>query len=212
MARSPPRRIRRPRPGARTAAPCPACSCGSPTTAGCCCRRERKGNLELSSPSVFDGYLDRPDLQEETFTSDGWYRTGDLATLDDDGFLRITGRVKDIINRGGEKLPVSEIEQLLHTHPAIADVALVAMPDPRLGERACAFVRLVPEQTLDFGGLQEFLERSGVSKHYWPERLELLAEIPRNAVGKVQKFVLRERAAELTPQTGAGVSPPGATT
>ena len=165
-----------------------------------------EGNLELSSPTVFDGYLGRPDLQEETFTADGWYRTGDLATIDDDGFLRITGRVKDIINRGGEKLPVSEIEQLLHTHPAIADVAIVAMPDPRLGERACAFVRLAPEQTLDFRGLQEFLEQSGVSKHYWPERLELLAEIPRNAVGKVQKFMLRERAAELTPQTGSAAS------
>jgi cyclohexanecarboxylate-CoA ligase len=163
---------------------------------------DAEGNLELSSPTVFAGYLDRPDLDAETFTADHWYRTGDLATIDDDGFLRITGRVKDIINRGGEKLPVSEIEQLLHTHPAIDDVAIVAMPDPRLGERACAFVMLAPGATLDFAGMQDFLDRHDVSKHYWPERLELVQEIPRNTVGKVQKFILRERAAGLTPQTG----------
>ncbi|MFI5086629.1 MAG: AMP-binding protein, partial [Actinomycetales bacterium] len=167
-----------------------------------------EGNLELSSATVFDGYLGRPMPDEETFTADRWYRTGDLATIDDDGYLRITGRVKDIINRGGEKLPVSDLEQLLHTHPAIADVAIVAMPDARLGERACAFVRLAPERTLDFRSMQEFLDAAGVSKHYWPERLEPVAEIPRNAVGKVQKFILRELAADLAPQAGAGIPRP----
>ncbi len=161
---------------------------------------DAEGNLELTSPTVFDGYLDRPDLDAETFSADGWYRTGDLATIDDEGYLRITGRVRDIINRGGEKLPVAEIEQLMHTHPAIADVAIVAMPDARLGERACAFVRLVPGAELGFEALQDFLDEHGVSKHYWPEQLELLAEIPRNPVGKIQKFVLRERAALLTPE------------
>ncbi|WP_434619535.1 3-phosphoshikimate 1-carboxyvinyltransferase [Arthrobacter sp. A5] len=162
---------------------------------------EAEGNLELTGPTVFDGYLDRPELAAETFSSDGWYRTGDLATIDDEGYLRITGRVRDIINRGGEKLPVAELEQLLHTHPAIADVAIVAMPDARLGERACAFVRLAPGAELSFSGLQRFLQHSGVSKHYWPERLEPIDEIPRNPVGKIQKFVLRERAAHLVPQT-----------
>ncbi|MCZ2404745.1 3-phosphoshikimate 1-carboxyvinyltransferase [Paenarthrobacter sp. Z7-10] len=162
---------------------------------------DAEGNLELNSPTVFTGYLDRPDLEAETFTPDRWYRTSDLATIDDEGYLRITGRVRDIINRGGEKLPVSEIEQLMHTHPAVADVAIVAMPDPRLGERACAFVRLAAEKDLDFPALQAFLAEHGVSKHYWPERLELVDSIPRNAVGKVQKFLLRERAALLTPQT-----------
>lgn len=166
------------------------------------------GNLEISSATVFDGYLDRPGPAAETFTTDGWYRTGDLATLDDDGYLRITGRVKDIINRGGEKLPVYEIEQLLHTHPAIDEVAIVAMPDARLGERACAFATLVPGASLDFAGMQAFLDGHGVSKHYWPERLELVDAIPRNIVGKVQKFVLRERAAKLSPHTGRGTPPP----
>lgn len=156
-----------------------------------------EGNFELKSATVFEGYLDRPELNEETFSSDGWYRTGDLATIDDEGYVRITGRVKDIINRGGEKIPVSEIEQLLHTHPAIDDVAIVAMPDARLGERACAFITVPDGGEFTFAQLQDFLDSNGVSKHYWPERLEIIETIPRNAVGKVQKFLLREQADRL---------------
>lgn len=165
-----------------------------------------EGNFELNSPTVFDGYLNRPDLQAETFTSDRWYRTGDLATIDDEGYLRITGRVKDTINRGGEKVPVSEIEQLLHTHPAVSDVAIVAMPDERLGERACAFVVLDDGADLGFPQLQTFLDEHSVSKHYWPERLEVIDAIPRNAVGKIQKFLLRERAAHLLPQRSIDIT------
>jgi non-ribosomal peptide synthetase component E (peptide arylation enzyme) len=125
-----------------------------------------------------------------------------LATIDGDGFLRLTGRVKDIINRGGEKVPVAEIEQLLHEHPAVAEVAIVAMPDERLGERACAFVVRDP----DFGGefglaeVREHLDAHEVSKHYWPERVEIVAEMPRTPSGKIQKFVLRERAKGLRPE------------
>jgi 3-phosphoshikimate 1-carboxyvinyltransferase len=159
-----------------------------------------EGNLELSGPTVFDGYLERPDLTAEVFTGDGWYKTGDLATLDDDGFLRITGRVRDIINRGGEKIPVSEVEQLLYQHPAVDDVAIVAMRDVRLGERACAFVVLAKDRTLSFAQMQRFLDEHEVSKHYWPERLEIIEAIPRNAVGKIQKVLLREQAAQLKPQ------------
>ena len=159
-----------------------------------------EGNFELTGPTVFEGYLDRPDLTAEVFTADGWYRTGDLATIDDEGYLRITGRVRDVINRGGEKIPVSEIEQLIYTHPSVDDVAIVAMPDERLGERACAFVTLAPGGKLTFSALQRFLDEHEVSKHYWPERLEIIAEIPRNAVGKIQKFLLREQAAGLKPQ------------
>jgi len=157
-----------------------------------------EGNFELSSPTMFDGYLDRPDLTDDVFTEDGWYRTGDLATVDEKGFLSITGRVKDVINRGGEKIPVVEIENLLYQHPLVTDVAIVAMPDERLGERACAFV--VPAaggERLDFTAMQQALDKAGVSKYYWPERLESIAELPRNAVGKVQKNVLREQAAAL---------------
>ena len=159
-----------------------------------------EGNFELSGPTVFRGYLDRPDLSAEAFAADGWYRTGDLARIDDDGYLRITGRVRDVINRGGEKVPVSEIEQLLYRHEAVDDVAIVAMPDERLGERACAFVVLAAGHRLSFTRMQQYLDENRVSKSYWPERLEVVDELPRNAVGKVQKFLLREQAATLKPQ------------
>ena len=168
-----------------------------------------EGNFELDSPTVFDGYLDRPDLTKEVFTEDGWYRTGDTAVLDTSGFLRITGRVRDIINRGGEKIPVAEIEQLLYRHPLVQDVALAAMPDDRLGERACAFIVPVPGARPGLTELTAFLDSHQVSKHYWPERLELLEAIPRNAVGKVQKFLLRAQARSWT--TPAGAPPPPAT-
>ncbi|MFJ4921497.1 3-phosphoshikimate 1-carboxyvinyltransferase [Streptomyces sp. NPDC088725] len=158
-----------------------------------------EGNFELRSPTVFDGYLGGPELTAEVFTDDGWYRTGDLATLDQSGFLRITGRVKDVINRGGEKVPVAEIEQLLFAHPAVEDVAVVAMPDDRLGERACAFVVLEDGAALEFAAMRRYLDEHQVAKQYWPERLERLAELPRNPVGKVQKFALRERARGLRP-------------
>lgn len=160
-----------------------------------------EGNFELRSPTVFDGYLGRPDLTAEVFTEDGWYRTGDLATIDGSGFLRITGRVKDVINRGGEKIPVAEIEQLLFAHPAVDDVAVVAMPDERLGERACAFVVGKDGAELGFDAMCRYLDEHQVAKQYWPERLEPIATLPRNPIGKVQKFELRERARGLRPHT-----------
>ncbi|MFG7945374.1 3-phosphoshikimate 1-carboxyvinyltransferase [Streptomyces cacaoi] len=165
-----------------------------------------EGNYEILTPTVFDGYLERPDLTAEAFTADGWYRTGDLATIDASGFLRITGRVKDVINRGGEKIPVAEVEQLLHDHPAVEDVAVVAMPDERLGERACAFVVVGDDGPgLGFEEMQKYLDTHQVAKQYWPERLETVAgALPRNEVGKIQKFVLRERARGLRPQREEG--------
>jgi cyclohexanecarboxylate-CoA ligase len=157
-----------------------------------------EGNFEFASPTLFGGYLERPDLTADVFTDDGWYRTGDLAYVDEDGYLHITGRVKDVINRGGEKIPVVEIENLLYQHPLVADVAIVAMPDPRLGERACAFVvNAKADAGLEFTAMQEYLDAHGVSKYYWPERLEHIDELPRNAVGKIQKNLLRETAAKL---------------
>jgi acyl-coenzyme A synthetase/AMP-(fatty) acid ligase len=158
----------------------------------------REGNYELLSPTLFLGYLDRPDLTAEVFTADGWYKTGDLGIVDADGFLHVTGRVKDVINRGGEKIPVVEIENLLFTHPRVKDVAIVAMPDLRLGERACAYVVTADgQEPLGFGEMQEFLAAARVSKYYWPERLEAIDTLPRNPVGKIQKNLLRERVAAL---------------
>jgi cyclohexanecarboxylate-CoA ligase len=161
-----------------------------------------EGHFQVTSRCLFERYLDRPDLTAAAITADGWYRTGDLATIDGDGFLRLTGRVKDIINRGGEKVPVAEIEQLLHEHPAVAEVAIVAMPDERLGERACAFVVRDPDATGDFGlaEVREYLESREVSRHYWPERVERIDAMPRTPSGKIQKFVLRERANGLRPE------------
>ena len=101
--------------------------------------------------------------------------------------------MRDVINRGGEKVPVVEVEQLLYRHPAVREVAIVAMPDERLGERACAYVVLEPGAELDFGAMQRHLETSGLAKPYWPERLELVPELPRTPSGKIQKFVLREQ-------------------
>jgi 3-phosphoshikimate 1-carboxyvinyltransferase len=155
----------------------------------------QEGNFEITNTCLFEGYLDHPEWTAAAMTPDGWYRSGDLAVIDESGYVRITGRVKDVINRGGEKVPVAEIEQLLHTHPAIRDVAIVAMPDERLGERACAYV--VAAGDIDFAGMQRFLDSRKVAKHYWPERLEIIDELPQNPAGKVQKFILREWARQL---------------
>ncbi|WP_420811627.1 AMP-binding protein [Nocardia mangyaensis] len=153
-----------------------------------------EGNLEIDSPTCFQGYLGRADLTRQAFTTDGWYRTEDLAVIDEAGFVHLTGRVKDVINRGGEKVPVVEIENLLHEHPSIDDVAIVAMPDQRLGERACAFAVLNPGTDLTFHDMVSYLREHQVAQHYWPEHLELIDLLPRNAAGKTQKHVLREMA------------------
>lgn len=162
----------------------------------------REGHFQILSPTMFQGYLDDPPATAAAFTADGWYRTGDLAMIDAAGFLHVTGRVKDVINRGGEKVPVAELEQLLYGHEAVQDVAIVAMPDERLGERACAFVVAREPRRFDFQAMCAFLDQNKVAKPYWPERLELLAELPRTPSGKIQKYLLRERARSLQPPTG----------
>ncbi|HEY6326005.1 MAG TPA: 3-phosphoshikimate 1-carboxyvinyltransferase [Candidatus Cybelea sp.] len=160
-----------------------------------------EGHFEVRSPTMFDGYADHADWTAAAFTRDGWFRTGDLGVMDESGYIRITGRLRDVINRGGEKIPVAEVEQLLGDHPAIADVAIVAMPDARLGERACAFVALRQGARLDFDQMQHYLDACQVAKHYWPERLEIVTALPRTPSGKVQKYVLRERAKSLRPSS-----------
>jgi cyclohexanecarboxylate-CoA ligase len=157
-----------------------------------------EGNFEVLTPTLFEGYLNRPELTADALTADGYYRTGDLARIDADGYLRITGRIKDVINRGGEKVPVVEVEQLLYSHPAVREVAIVAMLDQRLGERACAFVVLEPGSEFDFAAMRQHLEAGRLAKPYWPERLEVVEELPRTPSGKIQKFVLRDRINGLT--------------
>ena len=140
--------------------------------------------------SNFGGYLRRPHLNNTD--TDGWFDTGDLARMDDRGYIRISGRSKDVIIRGGENIPVVEIEALLYRHPAVAQVAIVAYADERLGERACAVVVPKPGQSIDFGGMVAFLSEQKVAKQYVPERLVVRDAMPATPSGKIQKFRLRE--------------------
>jgi len=150
------------------------------------------GRLLVRGAQMFMGYYKRPDLP--TFDADGWFDTGDLAYADSDGYIRINGRAKDVLIRGGENVPVVEIESLLYQHPAVSAAALVGFPDKRLGERGCAFVMLRPGMNFELSELRRYMEECKVAKPYWPERIEIVEQLPRTASGKIQKFVLRERA------------------
>jgi len=161
-------------------------------------RRGEIGALQVRGASLFVGYHKRPQLYR--LDADGWFDTGDLARMDAEGYIRICGRSKDVIIRGGENIPVVEIETALYRMPAIVDAAVVAMPDPRLQERACAFVTVRRNQSVNLEEVCRHLAAEGFSKHFWPERLEQLAEMPRTPTGKIQKFVLRELAKGLAPQ------------
>ena len=148
------------------------------------------GRLLTRGCSNFGGYLKRPHLNATD--ADGWFDTGDLARVDEKGYIRITGRSKDVIIRGGENIPVVEIENLLYRHPSVAQVAIVAYPDERLGERACAVIVAKPDTSIDFDGMIEFLTSERVAKNYLPERLEVLDAMPTTPSGKIQKFKLRD--------------------
>lgn len=153
-----------------------------------------EGNLQVLGCSNFVGYLKRPDLGGADAA--GWFDTGDLARMDEDGYIRIVGRSKDIIIRGGENIPVVDVEGLLFKHPAIAEVAVVGYPDERLGERACAFVRLRDGASFGFSDMAAHLGAQQMALQYIPERLVVLDEMPRTPSGKIQKFKLREMALE----------------
>lgn len=159
---------------------------GSPAPVG------EKGLLKVRGAQMFLGYYKREDM--EPFDADGWFDTGDMAYMDDEGYIRIDGRIKDIIIRGGENVPVLDIENLLFKHPAVLSVAIIGYPDPRLGERACAFIMLRPGEKLDLAGVQTHLAEHKVAKQYWPERVEIVTDLPKTPAGKVQKYQLREIA------------------
>jgi cyclohexanecarboxylate-CoA ligase len=150
------------------------------------------GQLQVRGCSNFIGYLKRPELNPND--PEGWFDTGDLARMDADGYIRIAGRSKDIIIRGGENIPVVEVEGLLFRHPAVAEVAIVGFSDARLGERACAFVRLREGASLTLPEITAYLEAQRMARQYMPERLEILPELPRTPSGKIQKFKLRDIA------------------
>jgi acyl-CoA synthetase (AMP-forming)/AMP-acid ligase II len=152
-----------------------------------------EGEVRAKGPQVTLGYLDRA-LDVAAFDEDGWFRTGDLGTLDADGNLTITGRLKDVIIRKGENISAKEVEDLLFTHPKVADAAVVGLPDPASGERACAVV--VPaegQEPLSFPEMTEHLLGAGLITRKLPEQLELVEALPRNPSGKILKFELQAR-------------------
>jgi len=152
------------------------------------------GELQVRGPMVALGYYERPDLTGESFLDDGYFRTGDQARMDADGYIKITGRIKELIIRGGVNISPMEIESVLFSHPRIANTAVVGVPDPRLGERICAFVE--PTESGDRIGIDEvqsWMKEAGVAKTKWPERIEMVDDFPLTPSGKIQKFKLRER-------------------
>jgi cyclohexanecarboxylate-CoA ligase len=147
------------------------------------------GELLVQGPEMFHGYLDAS-LNDDAFTEDGFFRTGDLASVEESGFIRIRGRKKDIIIRKGENISAREVEDHLYALESVRDVAVIAMPDAERGERVCAVV-VTDVRGLLLDDLTQHLSQRGLAKQKWPEQLELVTELPRTASGKVQKFVLR---------------------
>jgi acyl-CoA synthetase (AMP-forming)/AMP-acid ligase II len=152
------------------------------------------GEIWSKGPDCFIGYTD-PQLTKECFDTDGWFGTGDVGVRDEDGFITIVDRKKDIIIRGGENISAAEVEEQLVRLPGVAEVAVVAAPDERLGEHGCAFLRMQPDGGAppDLAQVREQLAAAGLAKQKWPEDVRLIEEFPRTPSGKIQKFVLRQR-------------------
>jgi cyclohexanecarboxylate-CoA ligase len=150
------------------------------------------GELLLRGPELFLGYLD-PALNDAAFTTDGCFRTGDLASIDDDGAITIRGRIKDIIVRGAEKISAKEIEDLIFEHPRVREVAVIGMPDDVLGERVCAVIVPTGPDEPDVAEISDFLARHRIARQKMPERIVVVDELPKTASGKVQKFLLRKQ-------------------
>jgi len=151
-----------------------------------------EGEIRVKGPMLMRGYLDAS-LDVEAFDDDGYLRTGDLGVLDERGNVRITGRVKDIIIRNMENISAKELEDILFTHPKIADVAVIGLPDDRTGERACAVVVVQGDDAPALDELSAYLLEKGLMKQKLPEQLEIVDALPRNPTGKVLKFELRDR-------------------
>jgi acyl-CoA synthetase (AMP-forming)/AMP-acid ligase II len=157
-----------------------------------------EGEIRVKAPQLCKGYLDER-LDAAAFDADGFFRTGDLGHLDADGYVVITGRLTDVIIRNGENISAKEVEDLLYTHPDVEDVAVIGLPDPKTGERACAVV--VPKAgrpLLDFAAMTEHLRAAKLMKQKIPEQLEIVPDLPRNPTGKVVKHELRKRFVEAT--------------
>jgi acyl-CoA synthetase (AMP-forming)/AMP-acid ligase II len=152
-----------------------------------------EGEILVRGPSLFRGYTSIA-ATEESFDSEGFFRTGDIGTVTQGRLLTITGRKKDIIIRGGENISAKEIEDVLHGHPAVYEVAVVAMPHARLGEGICAYIIPASDDRPDSAALSTYLKDKGLARQKWPERVEYLESLPKTASGKVQKYELRRLA------------------
>ncbi len=167
-------------------------------------RLDDDGQILSRGPDLFIGYTD-PELTAQAVDADGWYHTGDIGVLDDDGFLTITDRISDIIIRGGENISAREVEELVATLDGVAEVSVVATPDDRFGERAAAVLLLRPGQdapTLD--AMRQHLDSAGLARQKWPESIHVVDELPRTPSGKVQKFVLRNALRDGALDTAEG--------
>ena len=151
-----------------------------------------QGELVLKGPGVFTGYFNNPRENKEVFTKDGFFRTGDVATIDEKGYIRLTGRIKEMINRGGESISATEIEKLINHHPDVAAVAVIPMPDPVMGERVCAYIQPKAERQLSSNEILSFLKKQKASVLQLPERIEFINAIPYTGAEKVDKKSLRK--------------------
>lgn len=167
-------------------------------------RSGEEGEVVVTGPGLFVGYLGQHEENKKAFLENGFFKTGDLGIFDDSQYLRIVGRNKDVIDRGGMKFSAREVEELILTHPKVKDAAVVAAPDKRLGEKACAFVVMREDTRLTLEELTAHLRQKGIATQKWPERLEIVGELPYTATGKLKKFLLRERIAEIIRREGEG--------
>ena len=152
--------------------------------------RGETGELQVRGCSLFSGYLRNPEADRAAFTADGWLRTGDLASMDEAGNVRLRGRTKDLINRGGVKFNPTDMEIAVSGHPAVAQVAIAPVPDPLLGERASCFVVLKDGVSLTFDELKDFLAERAFAKFSWPEQLVIVPDMPITPTRKVIKAEL----------------------
>ena len=151
------------------------------------------GELQVRGCSLFSGYVKNADATAASFTRDGWFRTGDLASMDAAGNVKLSGRIKELINRGGIKFNPSELETAIAMHPAVAQVAIAPVPDNILGERAACFVTLHPNASFDFDTLKGFLAEKKFAKFTWPEQLEIVTDMPMTPTRKIMKPELVQR-------------------
>jgi 2,3-dihydroxybenzoate-AMP ligase/mycobactin salicyl-AMP ligase len=162
----------------------------------------KEGELVLKGPGVFTGYYNNPEENKAVFTQDGYFKTGDVAKINEKGFITLTGRIKEMINRGGESISATQIESLITRHPDVAAVAVIPMPDPLMGERVCAYIQPKAGAKLSFEEIITFLKGEKASVLQLPERIEFIETMPHTGAEKVDKRSLRQDIEKKLQATG----------